>query len=116
MKTYRADKRWLRLTRDCKPPKPILSRCLRSALLLSHYLRLLTWINADICMCFKPPLLLSLLQMVFSEYVKLRILYHANMGYKGYTIPRLLEEEGIKVSTFGVYKFLKVYEETGTTV
>ena len=53
--------------------------------------------------------------MVFSEYVKLRILYHANMGYKGYTIVRLLEEEGIKLSTFGVYKFLKVYEETGTT-
>ena len=66
-------------------------------------------------MCFKPPLLLTLLQMVFSEYVKLRILYHANMGYKGYTISRLLEEEGIKVSTFGVYKFLKVYKETGTT-
>ena len=64
-------------------------------------------------MCCKPPFLLTLLQMVFSEYVKLRILYHANMGYKGYTIVRLLEEG--KVSMFGVYKFLKVYEETGTT-
>ena len=54
--------------------------------------------------------------MVFSEYIKLRILYHANKGYKPYTIAKLLkEEEGITVSRFGVAKFLKVYHETGTT-
>ena len=43
-------------------------------------------------------------------------MYHSNQGYKPYTIARLLlEEEGITVSRFGVAKFLKVYEQTGTT-
>ena len=57
-----------------------------------------------------------LIQMVYSEYVKLRILYHYNMGFKPYTISKkLLEEEGIKVSKVGVMKFLKVYLATGTT-
>ena len=54
--------------------------------------------------------------MVFSEYVKLRILYHANNGIKPYTIANILsEEEGITVSKVGVWKFLKVYQDTGTT-
>lgn len=54
--------------------------------------------------------------MVFSEYVKLRILYHFNNGLKPYTIVRVLsEEEGIRVSKVGVWKFLKVYQSTGTT-
>lgn len=54
--------------------------------------------------------------MVFSEYVKLRILYHFNNGLKPYTIVRVLsEEEGIRVSKVGVWKFLKVYRSTGTT-
>ena len=54
--------------------------------------------------------------MVFSEYVKLRIIYHSNRGIKPYTIAKLLEdEEGIKVSKVGVMKFLKVYLETGST-
>ena len=61
-------------------------------------------------------LYLSVLQMVFSEYIKLRILYHCNKGFKPYTIVKLLlEEEGITVSRFGVAKFLKVYHDTGTT-
>ena len=55
--------------------------------------------------------------MVFSEYVKLRILYHHNNGLKPYTIAKLLlEDEGIQVSMVGVWKFLKVYKNTGSTV
>ena len=54
--------------------------------------------------------------MVFSEYIKLRILYHYNKGLKPYTIAKpLLEEEGITVSKFGVAKFPMVYRYTGTT-
>ena len=57
------------------------------------------------------------LQMVFSEYFKLRILYHHNNGLKPYTIVKLLlEEEGIQVSKVGVWKFLKVYKNTGSTM
>ena len=49
--------------------------------------------------------------MVFSEYIKLRIVYHHNNGLKLYTIAKLLlEEEGI-----AVWKFLKMYKETGST-
>jgi Fe2+ or Zn2+ uptake regulation protein len=55
--------------------------------------------------------------MVFSEYIKLRILYHCNNGLKPYTIAKmLLEEEGIRVSKVGVWKFLKVYKSTGSTM
>lgn len=56
------------------------------------------------------------MQMVFSEYTKLRILYYSNQGYKPYSIAKILEEsESILVSKFGVAKFLKKYTETGTT-
>lgn len=51
-------------------------------------------------------------QMVYPEYVKLRILYHSAKGYKPYTIVKLLEEEGITASKFGITKFIKVYQET----
>ena len=55
--------------------------------------------------------------MVFSEYVKLRILYHHNNRLKPYTIAKLLlEDEGIQVSKVGVWKFLKVYKNTGSTM
>ena len=55
------------------------------------------------------------LQVVFSEYVKLRILYYHNNGLKPYTIAKmLLEDEGIRVSKVGVWKFLKVYKNTGS--
>lgn len=53
--------------------------------------------------------------MVFSEYIKLRILYHYNSGIKPHTIAKLLSDEGISISKIGVWKFLKVYESTGTT-
>lgn len=52
--------------------------------------------------------------MVFSEYVKLQILYHVNNGMKPYTITKI--QEGITVPRWGVWKFLKVYEDTGTIV
>ena len=55
--------------------------------------------------------------MVFSEYLKLSILYHHNNGLKPYTITKkLLEDEGIQVSKVGVWKFLKVYKNTGSTM
>ena len=46
--------------------------------------------------------------MVFSDYVKLRILhYHLHLkGYTSYNVAKfLLKEEEIKVSVFGVSKF-----------
>lgn len=53
--------------------------------------------------------------MVFSEYIKLHILYHHNNGLKPYTIAKLLlEDEGIQVSKVGVRKFLKVYKNTSS--
>ena len=56
-----------------------------------------------------------ILQMVFSSYTKLRILHYDSKGFKAYTIARLLEKnDGIRVSRFGVSKFLKVYRTTGT--
>ena len=55
--------------------------------------------------------------MVFSEYIKFHILYHHNNGLKPYTIAKLLlEDEGIQVSKVGVWKFLKVYKKTGSTM
>ena len=56
------------------------------------------------------------MQMVFSEYIKLQIVYHHNNGLKPYIIAKmLLEREGIAVSKAGVWKFLKMYKETGST-
>ena len=52
--------------------------------------------------------------MVYSSYKKLRILHYHSQGYKPYTITKLLEShEGLKVSRFGVAKFIKHYEQTG---
>ena len=52
--------------------------------------------------------------MVFSDYVKQRILYYRRLrkNYEG--IARCLSEEGHKVTKVGVYKFLKRFEESGT--
>lgn len=52
--------------------------------------------------------------MVYTTYVKLRILHHHFRGRKPYTIAKALEEEGITVSRFGVHKFIKLYTETGS--
>ena len=55
--------------------------------------------------------------MVFSDYVKLRILHYYLKGYTAYTVAKCLQkEDGIKVSVFGVSKFLKHYQETGSIV
>ena len=57
---------------------------------------------------------ISILEMVYTTYIKLRILHHHFKGTKPYTIARALEEEGITVSRFGVHKFIKLYTETGS--
>ena len=54
-----------------------------------------------------------LIQMVYTSYVKLRILHHHFQGHRPYTIARVLEE-GVKVSQFGVHKFVQHYNETGS--
>ena len=56
-----------------------------------------------------------IVQMVFSTYTKLRIVYYQSKGYKPYTIANFMKEnDGISASRFGVAKFLKVYQSTGT--
>ena len=52
--------------------------------------------------------------MPYTTYVKLRIIHHHLHGLRPYTIAKVLEEEGIKVSRFGVHKFLVTYRETGS--
>ena len=54
--------------------------------------------------------------MVFSVYKKQRILYHHYLGRKPYTIQRLLLEENLPCSRWGVAKFLKRFEEDGVLV
>ena len=54
-------------------------------------------------------------QMAYTNYVKLRILHHHFQGLKPYTIAKELQKEGIRVSRFGVHKFLIMYAETGST-
>ena len=52
--------------------------------------------------------------MVYTSYVKLRILYYHFQGLKPYTIARVLEEEGMKVPRFGVHKFIQHCDECGS--
>ena len=54
------------------------------------------------------------MQMVYTSYVKLQILHHHFQGLKPYTITRMLDEEGVKVSRFGVHKFIQHYCESGS--
>ena len=51
------------------------------------------------------------MQMVYTTYVKLLILFQ---GLKPYIIARVLDEEGVKVSRFGVYKFIQHYNKLGS--
>ena len=52
--------------------------------------------------------------MVFSNYVKLRILFYNAKGFKPYTIEKLLQQhEGIVVSNWEVAKFLQTFNKTG---
>ena len=52
--------------------------------------------------------------MVYSDYVKQRILFYHRLGKSYADISLYLSEEGHKASKMGVYKFLKWYQETGT--
>ena len=52
--------------------------------------------------------------MVFSDYIKQRILYHYAKGNKVLTIAKLLQEEQLKASRVGIAKFIKHFEDTGT--
>ena len=51
------------------------------------------------------------MQMVYTNYVKLQIVHY---HFQGYTIARALDEEGVKVSRFGVHKFIQHYSESGS--
>jgi hypothetical protein len=53
-------------------------------------------------------------QMVYTTYMKLRILFHHFQDLKPYTIARVLDDEGVKVSRFGVHKFIQHYYELGS--
>ena len=53
--------------------------------------------------------------MVFSEYVKQRILQFHSNGLRSTAIRKKLLKEGIEVSVVGVWKFLRRYETFGTT-
>ena len=54
--------------------------------------------------------------MVFSLYVKQRILYYDTCGVKPPTIWKNLSKEGIKSSVYGIFKFIRSYKERGTIV
>ena len=51
-------------------------------------------------------------KIVFSHYVKQRILHHYFKGHKVLTIAKILQEEQVKVSV-GITKFLKHYQDLG---
>ena len=52
--------------------------------------------------------------MVYSDYVKQRILVHHFNGIKSPTIQVMLRKEGIRTTRNGVYNFIKRYELTGS--
>ena len=61
-----------------------------------------------------PAVFPSTCSMVFSDYLKQRILHHYFKGRKAPTIAKFLQEEQLKASRVGIAKFLKHYQETGT--
>ena len=52
--------------------------------------------------------------MVYSDYTKQRILFHNSRGLNPSCIAPILEEEGIRVTRVGVWKFLKRFERYQT--
>ena len=52
--------------------------------------------------------------MVFTDYVKQRILLYHQQGRKSRNIRNLLLGEGLIVSHVGIYPFLKRFEKCGT--
>ena len=53
------------------------------------------------------------LKMVYSDYVKQRILFYRRLGKSFVQITRCLAEEGHATTKIGVCKFIRRYEETG---
>ena len=53
------------------------------------------------------------LKMVYSDYVKQRILFYHRLGKSFVQITHCLAEEGHATTKVGVYKFIRRYEETG---
>ena len=51
--------------------------------------------------------------MVYSDYIKRRIVHHHSVGLGPSSIIQTLKEEGIVVSKAGVWFFLKKYRESG---
>ena len=52
--------------------------------------------------------------MVFTDYVKQRILFYHQQEHKSRNIRNLLLGEGLIVSHVGIYRFLKRFEKCGT--
>ena len=52
--------------------------------------------------------------MVYSDYVKQRILFYHRSKKNGAEIVRNLAEEGYNASKVDVYKFIRRYKESGT--
>lgn len=52
--------------------------------------------------------------LVYSDYVKQKILFYRRLGKSNVDTSLCLSEEGHKASKMGVYKFLKQYHEIGT--
>ena len=51
--------------------------------------------------------------MVYSTYVQQRVLVHHAPGYKAPSILRLLREEKLKATKWGIYCLLRKLEQTG---
>ena len=52
-------------------------------------------------------------RMVFSDYLKQRIIFFKHQGLKPTAMSRLLKAEGLEASVVGIYNFLRRYEENG---
>ena len=57
--------------------------------------------------------IVEVIAMVFSLYKKQRILVYYYQGYKPHTIERLLQEEGLKASKWGIAKFIARFKGAG---
>ena len=64
--------------------------------------------------CGRAEQLMSELKMVFSDYMKKRIIFYYHKGFKPPTICSRLSQEGINTSRCGVSKFLKYYKLFGS--
>ena len=52
--------------------------------------------------------------IMYSDYLRQRIVFYASRNFKSTTIQRLLKEEGLNASVSGILKFLKKYRKSGT--